>query len=226
MADLCICKKRSNIKCILNLCKKCCFAKTCSVHVNNKKITKYNFICSICLLPHDKKLLNSFYNNEINETIYYCCQCYSLNNIIFDNVIDKTSGSHIFNFDVPKRHLYRTYDIQIYSNHLFCPCGCGYFSSDEELFGSDDDDDNDDDDDDDVDDEDKYEEELIFNRTDSPVELASDKINECNICYINKKNYACIPCGHLCLCKVCASKITEKCPICNVKITHITKIFS
>lgn len=229
MDELCICGKKLNVKCILNLCKKCCFAKTCSIHINNKKITKYNFICSICLLPNDKKLLNSFVNYEINETIYYCCQCYTKNIYLFNKIINKPFNKHVFNFDIPdnkfNKYLFdipdskinkQYYNIQIYDEHLYCACGCECFDTDTdsemELY------------DDDCNDE--YDDKIIFTRTDSPIEPATDKINECNICYINKKNYACIPCGHLCLCKVCASKITEKCPMCNIKITHITKIFS
>jgi len=219
MSNLCVCKKKNNLKCILNSCKKCCFARTCSVHINNKKINKYNFMCSICLLACDKNLLNSYYNSEIGEIIYYCYQCYSSHNIVFDNIIAKTFHSHIFNFDVPKKQMYKShYDIQI---SLFCPCGCGCFSTDDELFDDEDDDESDMSNIDIFDDK-----QIIFSRSDSPVEPATDKSNECNICYINKKNYACIPCGHLCMCKICASKITEKCPICNIKITHITKIFS
>jgi hypothetical protein len=171
------------------------------------------------LLPHDKKLLNSFYNNIIDETIYYCCQCYSCHNDLFDNIVNKPSNINVFNFDLPKMHFHAAfYNIQLYES-LYCSCGCECFSSDPELIS---DYDSDEDDDDSPD----FTDEIIFNRSDSPIEPATDKLNECNICYTNKKNYACIPCGHLCMCKVCASKITEKCPICNIKITHITKIFT
>lgn len=60
----------------------------------------------------------------------------------------------------------------------------------------------------------------------SPVELATNKSEECNICYLNKKNYACVPCGHLCMCGDCANKVDKKCPMCNVEFTNIIKIFA
>lgn len=61
-------------------------------------------------------------------------------------------------------------------------------------------------------------------RCSSPCELAT-KDDECNICYVNKKKYACVPCGHLCMCGECANKIEDKCPICKISITTIIKIF-
>ena len=48
---------------------------------------------------------------------------------------------------------------------------------------------------------------------------------ECNICYINEKKYACVPCGHLCMCGECANRIVDKCPICKDKINDIIKIY-
>jgi len=48
----------------------------------------------------------------------------------------------------------------------------------------------------------------------------------CVICLDAKKGYACVPCGHLCLCGGCAAgaKPTE-CPICRGPISTIVKIF-
>ena len=63
-------------------------------------------------------------------------------------------------------------------------------------------------------------------RCNSPVELAENKIDECGICYMNKKKYACVPCGHLCMCGECANKVEKKCPMCNIEITDIIKIFT
>ena len=48
---------------------------------------------------------------------------------------------------------------------------------------------------------------------------------ECNICYINEKKYACVPCGHFCMCGQCANRIVDKCPICKDKIDDIIKIY-
>lgn len=78
----------------------------------------------------------------------------------------------------------------------------------------------------DTDSESEEEEVKIKNRCTSPVELANDKTEECNICFLNKKNYACVPCGHLCMCGDCANKVDTKCPICNIEFTNILKIFT
>ena len=59
----------------------------------------------------------------------------------------------------------------------------------------------------------------------SPSIVTENKLEQCNVCLSNKKNYACVPCGHLCLCGECSNKITDKCPICNNEITSIIKIF-
>lgn len=56
--------------------------------------------------------------------------------------------------------------------------------------------------------------------------LALSADEECTICYINKKTFACIPCGHLCLCYKCKNNIEDKCPLCNEKTDSIVKIFS
>ena len=56
--------------------------------------------------------------------------------------------------------------------------------------------------------------------------LAKDEHEECSICYTNKKVFACIPCGHLCLCYKCKNCIENKCPICNEETDNIVKIYS
>jgi len=56
--------------------------------------------------------------------------------------------------------------------------------------------------------------------------LAQNENEECAVCYTNKKMYACIPCGHLCLCYKCKSNIDNKCPLCNEKTENIVKIFT
>ena len=62
-------------------------------------------------------------------------------------------------------------------------------------------------------------------RCTSPCNLATEADAECNICYINEKKYACIPCGHMCMCGECANRILDKCPICKDNITDIIKIY-
>jgi hypothetical protein len=56
--------------------------------------------------------------------------------------------------------------------------------------------------------------------------IANSKDEECVICYTHKKQYACIPCGHLCLCYECKNNTASKCPICNEELDGIYKIFS
>ena len=62
-------------------------------------------------------------------------------------------------------------------------------------------------------------------RCTSPCNPALEGEAECNICYINEKKYACIPCGHMCMCGECANRIVDKCPICKDNIKDIIKIY-
>ena len=56
----------------------------------------------------------------------------------------------------------------------------------------------------------------------------------CSICLENEKTYACIPCGHMCLCALCAEDLSKKkmhgqnitrCPICRLKVDKISRIY-
>jgi len=56
----------------------------------------------------------------------------------------------------------------------------------------------------------------------------------CSICLENEKTYACIPCGHMCLCALCAEDLSKKkmhgqnitrCPICRLKVDNISRIY-
>jgi hypothetical protein len=62
-------------------------------------------------------------------------------------------------------------------------------------------------------------------RSISPCVLTDDVDKQCNVCLTNVKKYACVPCGHMCVCGECSNKIGDKCPICNDKITSIIRIF-
>lgn len=62
-------------------------------------------------------------------------------------------------------------------------------------------------------------------RCSSPSIPAVEGEAECNICYINVKKYACVPCGHMCMCGECANRIVDKCPICKDNINNIIKIY-
>lgn len=106
-----------------------------------------------------------------------------------------------------------------YNSYYKNYCSLCVRSGRHEIYVSDSDDDNDSTD---SNDSDKI---IVKKRSSSPAEFASTKVEECNICYVNKKKYACIPCGHLCMCGECANKINEKCPICNVKTNSIIKIY-
>jgi len=46
----------------------------------------------------------------------------------------------------------------------------------------------------------------------------------CIVCYDDDRKYACIPCGHKCLCKSCIPSIGN-CPVCNCQITSFQEIF-
>jgi hypothetical protein len=61
-------------------------------------------------------------------------------------------------------------------------------------------------------------------------EIIKSEIQDCSICQNNKSNYVIVPCGHVCLCQDCISnkaheKIQNKCPICRIDISTITKLF-
>eukprot|EP00494_Astrolonche_serrata_P030327 UN30594 len=51
----------------------------------------------------------------------------------------------------------------------------------------------------------------------------------CVICLDKQSQYACIPCGHRCLCSDCESTITtgwaSRCPICRNTVNQKVKIF-
>jgi len=56
----------------------------------------------------------------------------------------------------------------------------------------------------------------------------------CSICCENEKTYACIPCGHMCLCALCAEDLSKKgvkgqnitrCPICRQEVDNFSRIF-
>ena len=63
-------------------------------------------------------------------------------------------------------------------------------------------------------------------RSTSPSIIAEDEKTQCCVCMTNIKKYACVPCGHLCLCGECGNKIEDECPICKEYIKEIIKIFS
>jgi len=50
---------------------------------------------------------------------------------------------------------------------------------------------------------------------------------QCIICCENTMDTACVPCGHLCMCSMCALSIGKNghCPTCRTKIAHLQKLF-
>ena len=47
---------------------------------------------------------------------------------------------------------------------------------------------------------------------------------QCNICFSDVADHACIPCGHV-LCGACASKLRAGCPFCRSAIDRCVKLF-
>jgi hypothetical protein len=57
---------------------------------------------------------------------------------------------------------------------------------------------------------------------------ALDFVKECVVCWVSKKAYVFVPCGHMCVCQVCAASIQMinlKCPLCQSASERIMKVF-
>ena len=53
--------------------------------------------------------------------------------------------------------------------------------------------------------------------------------SSCIVCLQSKREYAFVPCGHLCICRdcsVCIANLDSRCPLCRCNATHVMKIFS
>jgi len=68
----------------------------------------------------------------------------------------------------------------------------------------------------------------------SEVKKTDVESKACSICLVNEKTYACIPCGHMCLCELCAEDLSKtklqgqdvvRCPICRLKLDNISRIY-
>ena len=61
--------------------------------------------------------------------------------------------------------------------------------------------------------------EAMFNNYVKPnkcdIRIAMNNQGRCKICLTNQINIAFIPCGHLCVCSICCSKLNQLCPICK-----------
>lgn len=216
-----LCSKRNcgNCKrgiCINNKMEKYC--KKCFVDTNKEFYTRHkNKVLTSESIKKDNINLDEF--SESKYTLNYKCPLCD-NICIFNNDhISKCDKCNIYMCDNCGVNKYSSCNLSFCPFCItgICPNGEHYFycdtcASDMGLF-------------DDNDNSQKEEEDKPL-RCNSPVELAENKVEECNICYMNKKKYACIPCGHLCMCGECANKVENKCPMCNIEITDIIKIFT
>jgi hypothetical protein len=75
----------------------------------------------------------------------------------------------------------------------------------------------------------------IISKSDESLEIKEQNIinfeiqqdeSLCCICINNKKTYALVPCGHLCLCDNCSELKPELCPICRSETVSCIKIYS
>jgi len=55
-------------------------------------------------------------------------------------------------------------------------------------------------------------------------EPATSEENRCIICLVNRRCVLLYPCGHLCVCVGCSSKI-ESCPVCRAPTSDLVKVF-
>ena len=54
----------------------------------------------------------------------------------------------------------------------------------------------------------------------------TDTVPTCVVCIENRPEYVIVPCGHLCLCKLCGAQLRcAKCPLCNGHIERVMQIF-
>lgn len=56
-----------------------------------------------------------------------------------------------------------------------------------------------------------------------PLELREDQ--KCIVCIDNPKEIICLPCGHVCLCEDCSSKVQLTCPVCRARIENKSVAF-
>ena len=177
---------------------------------NNNYRLKYK--CPVC-----KKNTNfeSYFIRDCDQCNNYVCMDCSINKYI-------KCGYYNCKYCVDRT----CYNSEI---KIFCTkCKPEYFNGDYKEGDSDEDDDFEDDDfeDDDFEDDDFEDNFKLVSklRSNSLCEIANDINTQCNVCLVNVKNYACIPCGHLCLCGNCANYINKNCPICKNKFDIIIKI--
>jgi hypothetical protein len=58
----------------------------------------------------------------------------------------------------------------------------------------------------------------------APAAVSSDA--PCVVCNETHDLFAIVPCGHVCVCKTCAEKLSgQRCPLCRCKIEHFMQLF-
>ena len=53
--------------------------------------------------------------------------------------------------------------------------------------------------------------------------------SECAVCLVHRKDAVLAPCGHMCACFRCATRLhrqQDKCPICRATIEHVVKVYT
>jgi hypothetical protein len=63
----------------------------------------------------------------------------------------------------------------------------------------------------------------------APAPHPDDAEDQCVVCFDAPKDYALLPCFHMCVCEACASLLTQtrnpSCPICRTAIQQTNRVF-
>eukprot|EP01083_Nonionella_stella_P118356 353303_1 len=70
----------------------------------------------------------------------------------------------------------------------------------------------------------KHIQELIENHNITHANGNGKRSKPCVLCAKQPQLFACIPCGHLCLCEKCKTFIKSKCPVCHLECSSIMRI--
>lgn len=71
----------------------------------------------------------------------------------------------------------------------------------------------------------------IFRRREAPpmaTTSALESADVCVICMDAGKDWLCVPCGHLAMCKACSARVkhqTGRCPVCQKKIKQVMQVY-
>ena len=211
------------------------YCKECFVDENEEFYNKYkDDVITDDMLEKEEDLLIDLqdFSSKNYDLTYKCVTCENITNFHDEKIkqcesCDKFSCENciIKEYITCGKNNCRFCEQEICWNsetYYYCK-PCNDDTNEESNYSYDDNEDNEDND------ENNEDEEIINirKRCNSPCELASEDggQDQCGICYIHKKKYACVPCGHLCMCGECANKIEDMCPICKMKISNIIKIY-